>query len=219
MAEDHTEGLGLRERKKIATRKALGEAALHLAAERGLDGVLIEDIAAAVGVSPRTFSNYFSNKHEAIVSLVLARAAGLRHAVAGRPDDEPLWDSIAHAAALYIPERDAMSEEWRMSARLIRSSPALETEQFKAYAQIERALTQEIAVRTGTHPQDDLFPALAAGVAVCAIRASLRHWLDTADDGIPYSELLRCVIQQVGMGLPEPEAVKVRIDRPPPSGT
>jgi hypothetical protein len=37
---------GLRERKKRATREALSRAALHLAIERGLDNVLVEDIAA-----------------------------------------------------------------------------------------------------------------------------------------------------------------------------
>ncbi|HTW12689.1 MAG TPA: hypothetical protein VME01_08095, partial [Solirubrobacteraceae bacterium] len=34
---------GLRERKKVATRQALQEAAMRLAVERGLDKVLVED--------------------------------------------------------------------------------------------------------------------------------------------------------------------------------
>ena len=59
---------GLRERKKQETRDALSFAALRLAVERGLDNVLVEDIAAAAGVSPRTFNNYFSSKAEAISS-------------------------------------------------------------------------------------------------------------------------------------------------------
>ncbi|HSZ46983.1 MAG TPA: helix-turn-helix domain-containing protein, partial [Streptosporangiaceae bacterium] len=48
----------MRERKKIATRQALGVAAMKLAIARGLDNVLVEDIAEAAGVSPRTFNNY-----------------------------------------------------------------------------------------------------------------------------------------------------------------
>jgi hypothetical protein len=60
---------GLRERKKIATRQALGLAAMRLAIERGLDNVLVEDIAEAAGVSTRTFNNYFASKYEAICAL------------------------------------------------------------------------------------------------------------------------------------------------------
>jgi hypothetical protein len=48
---------GLRERKKLATRQALGAAAMQLAVERGLENVLVEDIAAAGDGSPRTCNN------------------------------------------------------------------------------------------------------------------------------------------------------------------
>ena len=64
-------GGGLRERKKLATRQALGTAAMQLAVERGLENVLVEDIAAAADVSPRTFNNYFASKYEAISALAL----------------------------------------------------------------------------------------------------------------------------------------------------
>jgi len=51
---------GLRERKKHQTRKALSDAALDLIFERGVENVRREDIAARVGVSTRTFNNYFA---------------------------------------------------------------------------------------------------------------------------------------------------------------
>src|ERR1700684_3472572 len=65
---------GLRERKKLATRQALGAAAMRLAVERGLENVFVEDIAAAADVSPRTFNNYFASKYEAICALALDRS-------------------------------------------------------------------------------------------------------------------------------------------------
>ena len=58
---------GLRERKKLAVRRALSSAAIRLAVERGLENILtIEDITAEADVSVRTFGNYFSGKYEAI---------------------------------------------------------------------------------------------------------------------------------------------------------
>lgn len=59
--------LGLRERKRIATRRAIQLAALTLASERGFDRVTIDEISHAANVSPRTFFNYFPSKETAII--------------------------------------------------------------------------------------------------------------------------------------------------------
>src|SRR5450755_813395 len=88
---------GLRERKKQQTREALSWAALRLAVERGLANVLVEDIAAEAGVSPRTYNNYFSSKAEAITWRHLDRARRTADLLRARPADEPLWESITNA--------------------------------------------------------------------------------------------------------------------------
>ncbi|WP_306361488.1 helix-turn-helix domain-containing protein [Nocardia sp. CC227C] len=45
-------------------------AARRLAAEQGLDATTTDDIAKAVGVSPRTFFNYYETKLDAVVGPV-----------------------------------------------------------------------------------------------------------------------------------------------------
>ena len=85
-----TQGAGLRERKKLATKQALALAAMQLAAQRGLENVRVEDITDAVNVSRRTFTNYFSCKEEAIASLNADRAARAAEALPERPAGEPL---------------------------------------------------------------------------------------------------------------------------------
>jgi AcrR family transcriptional regulator len=67
-----SDGGGMRERKKLATREALSAAALRLALEHGPQNVRVDDIAEAAGVSPRTYNNYFSSREEAIMVALAA---------------------------------------------------------------------------------------------------------------------------------------------------
>jgi AcrR family transcriptional regulator len=58
---------GLRERKRLATRRAIQVAVLQLLEERGIDGVTVDEISRVADVSPRTFFNYFTSKEEAML--------------------------------------------------------------------------------------------------------------------------------------------------------
>jgi AcrR family transcriptional regulator len=61
------EELGLRERKRRATRRAIQLAVIDLVAERGLEGTTVDEISRRADISPRTFFNYFASKEEAVI--------------------------------------------------------------------------------------------------------------------------------------------------------
>lgn len=196
--------MGLRERKKLETRRALSWAALRLAVERGLDNVLVEDIAAAAGVSPRTFNNYFSSKAEAITSRHVDRGRHLAEQVRRRPRTESLWESILEAAlAQYDTGGTLPDPEWTAGVRLMTSEPALIGEFLRASSMIERELAEAIAERTRTDVRADIYPRLVAAAVGAAIEVATDQWL-TADPPGPLGDLVREALTQVAAGLPEP---------------
>lgn len=198
--------MGLRERKKQDTREALSWAAVRLAVERGLDNVLIEDIAAEAGVSPRTFNNYFSSKAEAISARHLDRARRIAVALRDRPTAEPLWDAIVHAALSQYEYGDAPAPdpEWTAGVKLMTSEPALIGEFLKASAVAEAEFAVVIAERTGTDVDRDLYPRLVATAAGAAIEVATDQWL-RADPPVPIAPLVRDALRQIAAGLPAPD--------------
>ncbi|PJJ63759.1 TetR/AcrR family transcriptional regulator [Compostimonas suwonensis] len=55
--------------RKLATASRLTALCRQLTAERGLNGFTIEEVCSEVGVSRRTFFNYFPSKEDAVVGV------------------------------------------------------------------------------------------------------------------------------------------------------
>jgi AcrR family transcriptional regulator len=197
-------GPGLRERKKQQTREALSWAALRLAVDRGLGNVLVEDIAAAAGVSPRTYNNYFSSKAEAITWRHLDRARRTADLLRAQPPGEPLWESITRAVVAQAGDEHAVpQQEWIAGVRLMLSEPELQGEFLKASVAAEQECAAVVAERTGTDAGRDMYPWLVAAAVSTAIRVANEQWL-RAEPPVPLAPLLRDALTQIAAGLPAP---------------
>jgi AcrR family transcriptional regulator len=167
--------LPLRERKKVATREALRDAALRLAMDVGVQNVRVGEIAEAAGVSPRTFNNYFGSREQAIVSAVVAeRDSRLAAMLTALPADARLGDELVDVLVdLYTQA----SEHDRNTLLLITSDPALQ----EAYASSVSALEVPIAdaLATRAAQADALSTTVLARCVAVAVRAALEEW--TAD--------------------------------------
>jgi AcrR family transcriptional regulator len=194
---------GLRERKKIATRQALGLAAMRLAIERGLDNVLVEDIAEAAGVSTRTFNNYFASKYEAICALGFDRAMRMGAALRERPADEPLWDAMVAAVMSEYGTADRVpDEEWIAGIRLVTSTPALRGEYLKIQAMSQYALAEAIAIRIGGGSARTMFPRILAAAVTASVQAAMERWLHS-DPPTALAPVIRRSLQQLADGMAE----------------
>ena len=210
---------GLRERKKLATRQALGIAAMRLAVERGLDNVLVDDIAAEAGVSPRTFNNYFASKYEAICALAMDRAQQIGAGLRERPQAEALWDAITQAVLQqYAAADQAPDKNWITGVRLVISSPVLQGEYLKSNYVMQHVLAEAIAQRIGTDAGSDMFPRVIAGAVTAATQVAMERWL-FADPPTALAPLIRRALRQLTEGLPAAGASRHIPDSTTPGST
>jgi AcrR family transcriptional regulator len=165
--------------------------------------VRVPDIAAAAGVSPRTFNNYFPSKEAAIAWPAAQRAAQLTDNLLAQPAEAGLGAAIINSVvSLYeAPRKRESSTQWvRKFRSLVAHEPALYGEYLKAADAGEQALANAIRLRTGAS-EDELWPKVLAAVVTAAERAAVRHWMAQRKKPGTLVETLRAALQQT---LPEP---------------
>jgi AcrR family transcriptional regulator len=176
---------GLRAQKKAETRATISLAAIRLVADRGMAGVTGEDIAAAARVAPRTFRNYFPNKEAAILYSVDLFVGRLVELVATRDRTEPLLRCLEAATVALVETPDAVYGMLTVRA-LSRENHQLRVRWAAANSNLNLSgLTEQIADRTATNPDRDVYPRVVAhctwGVIVAAMDTQRRPHFDDAD--------------------------------------
>ena len=198
---DMAPGSSRRDRQRYETRRELALAAFRLATGQGLANVRVPDIAAAVGVSTRTFNNYFRSKEEAIVWAAAEHAASVATRLHDRPAGEPLGDAlVAAVVGLYGPPAgERLPDNWLRDFRdLVAAEPSLHGEYLRAASAAERALAGAVAERMdGATGQ--LRARVLAGMVVGAERAAVMHWMQTRDGTL--ADTVRAAVRQATAGL------------------
>ena len=166
--------VGLRERKKLRRREQITEAALRLFAERGFDGVTIDEIAHVADVSRRTFFRYFARKEDVLIAWKQQMADELRAALAGRPSGEPPLEAV-HRALAEVAAGYAERPELTLGLmRLFEGGPALHAD--VDYQDWDDVLADGIAGRIGVDVTRDPTPRLIATVGFAVLTATIETW-------------------------------------------
>jgi mycofactocin system transcriptional regulator len=192
------------------TRARVEQAALDLFTLRGFDPVIIDDVAAAAGISRRTFFRYFATKADAVWGDFDAHVARLERLLAAADPARPVLVSVCAAYVEVNDYADADLPLLRERMQLILTEPALLAHSQLRYAAVDRVVAEHVARRTGSSPAD-LVPRLVAASTRAAATTAFELWL--ADEGTPLGEQLRASFAQLTAGFPDlttarrPEAV------------
>lgn len=193
--------MGLRERKKQATRRALRDAAVGLTLEHGLEDVTVEEIAAAADVSTRTFFNYFTTKEDALLGdlPVGPDEEELRAFVDGRPTGEFTEDLVTLLVDSLVDteDLDSQREDMKLHHRLIEREPQLLPGLLARFHDVEVCLGKAVAERLGAGVEDDR-PQLVAAVAMSVVRNTTQELHAAGDDPVDVADKIRNAFRALG---------------------
>jgi AcrR family transcriptional regulator len=163
--------MGLRERKKEQTRRAIEDAAFRLFEERGFQATTVADIAQAADIAPRTFFAYFPSKEAVVFCDFEDSFADLAARLEARAADETTFDGLrAWIGDLLAEEHPHADGRDAVRRRLIADSEALAAHERHVMGRFERLIAEHVARDLGDDP-DDLRPRLVAAAAVAALMA------------------------------------------------
>jgi AcrR family transcriptional regulator len=168
---------GLAERKKERTRRQLAEAAAELFYERGYAATTVDDIVAAVDVSPRTFFRYFPTKEDLVVALGATSLDLFLEALRSRPRRESLQVAVGKAIEQTWAAGWEDTSKVRSFLALLRETPALQARWLEEAYGHRDLMAAVIADRTGTDPSD-LRNLIIAGTITLTINTALQAWAD-----------------------------------------
>jgi AcrR family transcriptional regulator len=194
--------VGLRELKKQLTRDSIADVTLQLTLEQGLEHVTINDIARVAFVSPRTVSNYFSGKEEAIAAAGRNLSDTIIDDLARRPADEPALESMHRVTIDFIHSLTPdQLEAQRHKRRLGNRYPGINAYLTARYDLVEELTRPVLAVRTGTDIDTDIYPWLLAASAVAAVRVAVMRWAVSEADRDELTSMLDGAFARLKDGL------------------
>jgi AcrR family transcriptional regulator len=188
-------GESLRERQRAQIRADIRRAAFRLFVERGYDAVTTEEIAAAAGVSPRTFFRHVPTKEELLLAPVRHGGAAIVGLLEQRPAGESPDVALINAIIARTRSFDeADIEEWR-KALLVAPDPLGKLTMITP-ADKERA-AKLVAARMGANPETDIRPGLLVQLAFAAGDYGFQRWVRQSSNRRPLDRYVTEALEAV----------------------
>jgi len=151
---------------------AIERAAIELFGSHAVEHVTAADIAAAAGVSVRTFYRYFAGKQEILIALPRRRASQIADATVARPLTEAPFTAMRQAIAELSHADDQDLRAWR---RAVEKSRGADRMTQLVVAVTSPILTQALTARIGPKPAG-LWSEVAGATVATALVSGARQW-------------------------------------------
>jgi len=152
---------GLRERKKLATRKAIHDAGVRLFAGQGFAATTMEQIAEAADVSRATVFTYYATKEDVVFGDAPAAIAALAEQLRGTPATIPAVRDWLR------PLTGWMEPGMLVQRRLAREVPAIGARRAQLFRVVEEVVADALEAELGAGRR--LSARLAASALVAAL--------------------------------------------------
>ena len=185
----------MRERTRRLAQAELTVIAQDLFVEQGYEETTVDQIAAAAGMSKRTFFRYFASKDDLVIGKYDLFGDRMAEALSSRPADEPVWESMRRVfdiASVYMVEGPEKARNEAME-RIVRSTPTLNARYLEKLSHMQALLVDEVARRlrdgaTGVDPLDPRPTAIVGAAFGCLTAAQAAF--QASNQARPFDELL-----------------------------
>lgn len=174
---EHTATPAKMGRRPSTTCAEISHAALRLFHEHGFEATTIDDIAAAAGISRRTYFRYFESKNDVAWGEFDRELHKLASRLRALPESMPLMEALRTGIIEFnrIPDVEVGWHRERM--RLLLRVPALQAHSMLRYAAWRRVIAEFTAERLELRPHEHAPQAIAWALLGLAISA-YEQWLD-----------------------------------------
>jgi AcrR family transcriptional regulator len=162
-----------REMQRLETRRTLAEHALRLFNEQGYDETTVEEIAAAAGVSQRTFFLHFATKAAAAFPDHDGRVSNFAERLGGGTN---CGNPLLHLCQVLCVGLDVSSPSRRTRYQLLDKVPALRDEDARTDRDYENVVATFLLQAWGDTPETRVRAHAVANAALGVVRASLIAW-------------------------------------------
>jgi mycofactocin system transcriptional regulator len=170
----------VRGRPPSTSSRAIELVALDLFERRGYQATTVEEIAAAAGVSRRTFFRYFDAKADVLWGSFDSEVATIRQLLADSPANLAVMSAIRRAVVAANRHHSEDIKELRIRMRLITAEPELFAAAAVHYDAWERAVSEFAADRLG-QTTEALLPLAIGRATLATCRAAYDSWIACAD--------------------------------------